>query len=401
MGLGVALLPTPLEAPLAGYGGLRDRLAEGVIDAPEVRALIVADRERAVGALVAFDLVIVRPALRQALEREASARGIDTLLVTATHTHSGPGGNMPGFLAQLVTAGSHDPEAGEKLVTAGVRALERGLADLGRARVASGVARLDLARNRRFEAGGNETALPLLRIDFEDRDPIALFAYGAHPTVLSPANQRYSADYPGAARARLAELGWRSVFVAGPLGDQEPVSLSGEPWPRDLAEQERQMREIGSRLGEAVHAGVAALQPGDSTALSTVTLWFDLPEIRLRRFCPLWWLGPTVSSSVDSFLSRRVAIRLLRIGNALLVGLPSEPVHALGAAIRGRAPRGLHPFVLAHTGDWIGYSVDSESYARGGYEACLSFHGPKFGDRLVDEADAAMQLLPSQPGGSE
>ena len=184
-GFGIAPLPTPDGGPLAGYGGLRDRNAEGVLDAPEARALVL-DRAGLRVALVVLDLIIIRPSLRDELLELAPDLGVDAVILSATHTHSGPGAFVPGWLAERVVSGSYDPETPARIARSAGRAMERAVADLAPARVASSSNTLDLARNRRVIDGPAETALPVLRIDADGSPPILVFAYGAHPIVLSP-----------------------------------------------------------------------------------------------------------------------------------------------------------------------------------------------------------------------
>jgi hypothetical protein len=147
-GLAVSALPAPENGPLAGYGGLRDRRAGDLADPPQARALVLEQGELRV-ALVVLDLVIMRPALRDALLSHAEPLDVDSLLLVATHTHSGPGGYIPGFLAERVTAGGHVPGTAEALVEAARSALEQAVADLAPVRAASGSGTLALAVNRR------------------------------------------------------------------------------------------------------------------------------------------------------------------------------------------------------------------------------------------------------------
>ncbi len=170
-GFGVSALPAPENGPLAGYGGLRDRRAQELADPPQARALVLDQGELRV-ALVALDLVIMRPALRDALLAPGQALGVDSLVLVATHTHSGPGGYMPGFLAERVTAGGHVPGTGEALVDAARAALEKAVADLAPVRAASGSGALTLAVNRRRRDGPAETELPVLLLD-QLLDPLA------------------------------------------------------------------------------------------------------------------------------------------------------------------------------------------------------------------------------------
>ena len=54
-------------------------------------------------------------------------------------------------------------------------------------------------------------------------------------------------------------------------------------------------------------------------------------------------------------------------------------------------------FVVSHANDWIGYVVTADGYRSGGYEACLSFHGPEFADWLVTEVAETLRLLSARP----
>lgn len=397
VGMGTAALPTPVGGVLAGYVTVRDRRADALWDRPEARAIVMEQGGLRV-ALVVLDVLIAQASLREPLAREARLLGIDLLALIATHTHSGPGGYIPGWVPERLSMGSFRPEAPGELRQAALRALTQAVADLAPAQVSSGSARAELAGNRRRADGARETSLPLLRFDFDDRRvPAVLFAYGAHPTVLSPGSHAYSADYPGRARGWLEERGWRSIFLPGPLGDQQPVSSLGALWPPEVQQQQAQADEIGAALGAAVLTGLRALSPPLDAELSAVEHWVEAPLRRARRFCPLWWLGPLVGRALEAQLSPRVPITAIRLGAAELIGLPAEPASEIGEAIRARIGPERDAFVIAHANDWLGYAVSEPEYAAGGYEACMSFYGPEFGPWLVGAASRTLRLLDSAP----
>jgi len=394
-GFGATPLPTPEAGPLAGYGGLFTRSATGVLNPPEARALVVERGARRL-AIVAVDLVIVRPPLRDALRAAARERGVEILLVAATHTHSGPGGYMTGWLPRFTTAGRHLPGAAQAIATAAIRALGEAIADLHPVRFGSGRASLTLAENRRRAGGPSETELPLLvfRSGQPEHGPIVLFSYGAHATVLSPASRDYSSDYLGPAHAALQQAGWRSVFLAGPLGDQRPTSRLGPLWPEDLQAQRAQAREVGEVLASAVLAAASAIEATQpDPRIAGAERWIDRPELQLRRFCPLWWAGPLVRGAASRFFAGKLLIQTLRIGDATLAGVPAEPTTRVGEAIRAKLAEARVPFVIAHANAWAGYVVTPSTYRRGGYEACMSFHGDGFADRLTDEVERTLRLL--------
>ena len=400
VGLGVATLPALSNGPLGGYGGLRERRADGLLDPPEARALVLTQDGKRVG-IVTLDIVVIRPSLKHALDETIATLNLDPLILIATHTHSGPGGYVAGWLPERVTAGGFRPGLPEELISAARQALAGAVADLTPARSSSREVLLDLARNRRDERGPHETSLPVIRFDFaEPGRPIVLFAYGAHPTVLSPRSHVYSADYVGAARRALEAKGWRPIFLPGPLGDQEPRSRLGSLWPRSLALQRAQVEEIGGVLADAVQRGAIGLPQADFSAppsssfrLRTSVRRFDLPESRIRRFCPLWWVSPFVKGQVRRFLSRSTSITALRIGGAIIAALPAEPASALGDALRERLGGSGPVLAVAHANDWLGYAVDAERYRKGGYEACMSFFGPGLGALLIEQAELAARDL--------
>jgi hypothetical protein len=392
VGFGWAPLPTPDGAGLAGYGGLRQRRAEGTLDVPDARA-VVLEQDGLRVALVAIDVLISRPTLRDRLLEEAERLAIDSVVLVATHTHSGPGGYVEGWAAARVTGAGFDPEVADRLADAATHALRGAVEDLGRARVGSALGHAELAENRREEDGPAEVSLPVIRVETGNGGRRVLFAYAAHPIVLSPKSRAYSADYPGAAREWLASRGWESTFVPGPLGDQQPVSGLGPLWPKTVEEQRAQADEIGERLGEAVLATLSGIAPRASVRLEAVERWVEAPPSRLRRGCLVWWLSPISRGPLRSFLSPRVPFHAVRIGDAVLLAVPAEPTTRVGDRLRASVPEGSVPLVVSHANDWMGYVVERERYGHGGYEACMSFFGEGLAEWLVTEAAETVRLL--------
>jgi hypothetical protein len=371
-----------------------------VLDPPEARALVLEQGDLRV-ALIALDLVIARPVLRDPLIEEGRQMGVDSVMLVATHTHSGPGGYLEGWLSERITAGRYDPDTPERLVRAAARAMGRAVGDLSPARVGAALGQCDLSENRRDGAKPSGTALPVLRI--EDRRGSArraLFAYAAHPTVLSPKSHVYSADYPGAARAWLEKEGWEAAFLPGALGDQRPRSELGPEWPDDLAMQKAQRETVGRRLGEAVLAALKDATPTAQAPLSAVERWVELPPARFRRGCLVWWFGPFLGRSLRAFLSPRVPLHAIQVGQTMLLAVPGEPTAAVGKRLRAQVSGGEGTFIVSHANDWIGYVVTADGYRDGGYEACFSFHGPDFADWLVTEVAETLRLLSARPVSS-
>ena len=392
-GFGQSALPAEIGAPLGGYGGLWDRTADSINDAPEARALILELGAQRLG-IVALDVVIPRGELREAVLREVAPLELDGLLLAATHTHSGPGGYIEGFLAARITSGRFDPAIRARMVEATAQALRSAAADLRGATLALGQTEIDLAVNRLDAQGARERALPMLELLREGAAPIVLFAYGAHATTLSPSNHAFSADYVGAARSWLDAHGVQALVLPGPLGDQGPRPAR-EPTPSGVDPELAWSAEIGNALARAVFDALPSLH-ASAPELALHEQSFDLEPFQLRRFCALWWLQPFVRGPARRTLPRSAPLQAWTIGTARLLAIPAEPSSELGselrAAIDARVPDAT-PFVIAHANDWAGYALTEAGYRRGGYESCLSFQGPELGARLVSESAAALAAL--------
>jgi hypothetical protein len=381
-----------LGAPLGGYGGLVDRKARSVLDPPESRALVLELEGSRLG-IVALDIVIPRGELRAAVLAEVAPLGIDALLLAATHTHSGPGGYIEGFLAARVTSGRFRPEIRAAIVKSAVEALRAATENLQVARLTTGQTEVALAENRTHSDGARETALPVLELLREDAPPIVLFAYGAHATTLSVRTHAYSADYIGAARRWIEARGARALFLAGPLGDQRPVAL--QPVPEGVDPEAAEAEEIGAALANAVWNALPSLH-ASAPRLRLHEQELEVRAFEPRRFCAFWWLKPFVRGAAERVLPESAPLQAWAIGDARLLALPAEPTSELGselrASIRKRFPDST-PFVLAHANEWTGYALTPRGYREGGYESCLSFQGPTFGTTLVGESERALERL--------
>ncbi len=148
------------------------------------------------------------------------------MLIAGSHTHHGP-------VIELID----EPDRGRGKFPAAVAYSSR-LADrlietiLAADRAAQparlGVATkaLDYNRNRQTKhlPKPTEPNLAVLRFDDLDGQPLAVLVnFAAHPTMVSGQVLKFSADYPGALRARVeAELGAPCIFMPGAAGDMSP-----------------------------------------------------------------------------------------------------------------------------------------------------------------------------------
>jgi len=104
------------KIPMAGYGhNFKDKIAEGIHDDVYTRAVILDNGYKKIGIINA-DIVIATRDLKKAVEEKVKGVNLDSLMIIATHTHSGPGGYVDNSLAEIVCTGHYNPELFNNLV---------------------------------------------------------------------------------------------------------------------------------------------------------------------------------------------------------------------------------------------------------------------------------------------
>lgn len=425
---------TPSEpAALYGYPHV-ERLSTGVHDPLEATAIVLAG-EGAAAVLVSLDLLMLEPPVargfRVAAAEAAGCRAEDVLL-SCTHTHSGP-------VTSRLIAWENDPA---------VPPPDPAYLEMVRNRVAGAVASaLQAVRpaelawacadatgvggNRLGEAGATDAEAGVLAVRAAGSGELlaASIIYGMHPTVLHEDSTLFSGDFPHYARLAIREHVGRQIPVGyhtGPAGDQSPRRfVTGQTF----AEAER----LGRMLGEAARDAIDGLGPSAWQAapeLGGALSRVQLPRNPVRRLedaqallescraeydrlvregaprseirtaeCAIFGAEGSLAlaqASREGRLDARLAegygsaeVQVLRVGPADLVGLPGECFCAYALEIKRRAPRRCFVVSLAG-GDLQGYIVTEEAAAAGGYEAANAVFAPASGKVLVE---AALNLM--------
>jgi len=267
-GTSALALPVELGAPMMGYG-LRVGGAESLHDPLYARALYLRGSSDCL--LVSLDLCLIAPAqaeaVRAGLER---ATGVprERVLVACIHTHSGPDTGLA-----ALAAGKPPPARVAALLETAVRAGRAAVRAAEPAALALAHAEARIGRNRRVSGGPLDPDVLVLRVDAARGRPLAvLYVHGCHPTALGPENLAWSADWPGAAAARVAEAlpGANPIFLLGAHADVDPRTRG----VKDLAETGKtsgvgfdEVERLGRELGDAVAAAALGAKAGRSAAV--------------------------------------------------------------------------------------------------------------------------------------
>jgi len=384
----------PAALPMYGFlDRIKDqRLSTGTLDPLYARVLVLEVGERRL-ALVTLDLgrTFNDSELVSLRQRVKSSAGISFLIVSASHTHSGP---------NILNAypGDHPPtwkmNALEK-ITAAVSEASHHLVD---AQVATGRGEVYVGYNRRqVHSDGNVTMLwtnpdkqptaPLdpsvwvMRIDDRSGTPIAVLVnYACHPVVFGSDNSKYSADFVAKMLSTVEESFTSAplcFFLQGADGDINPYYATtpltdGAIEKRDWTGE--QLGKEAARIATTIHTEVAH-EPAIDFADDVVEFQprWDVRQFRdglLRNYGPEVFddhAGLFTHDPPPDHLDLHVTSVLLNKEIAIF-GMPGEPFVNFQINWKDRCPV-RNCIVLGYTNGYFDYLPTIDAAAEGGYGA--------------------------------
>jgi neutral ceramidase len=389
-------LAVPAGAPLAGYGSVARRLlvpdvlgrhahvfwfkpSTGERDALAARALVLESDDVRI-AWVALDLVAVDRGFVAEVERRLAAGGLrpTTLIVSASHTHSGPGAFVDSAVLGWLALDRMDSSVREALVSGVVAAVRQADAARQPARVGAGsVAAPPVVASRLDEPLDPE--LLVVKVTTADGAPLALvWNYAIHGTTLGPRNLRLSGDVMGEASRRLeTALGVPVLFVNGAVGDVSPARHG-----------ERATTDIGAELAESARAGWARAEPLAHPTLRAGRLEVALPAASVSlRNCLKGWAPAALSVPLGSVFPRETTLVAVVLGDVGWVTFPGELQTSLGMGLKQAAGARLRRTLVAGvSNDYLGYFLTAADYGRPSYISCTTIYGPTTGTCLAEAA---------------
>jgi neutral ceramidase len=362
-GVGRADITPPVGTPLGGYGERKGAASTGVHDPIRAKALVLDDGVTRL-AILTSDLVGTNPEM---VRRVAEATGFpqERLLVTASHTHSGPGAYGKGPFATIVL-GAYRQSVFDLMADGMTRALKQALTSLQPASLAAGEAEMPQFMRNRRKGKTRDPALWLLRVDTADGKPLAaLVNLAAHGTVLDAENMEFSGDWMAFTQALLEKEvpGLGALYTNGAEGDLSP-NIPDNSSTFDGA------RAHGELAGRAALELYRSLKPAREAKLSVRTEMLDLPQT---------FAGALLGAGKQTML------QCVTVNDALLIAVPGEPIAQLGLLLKDHARRQGHrqPVIVGLANDHLGYFLTRAEMKKGGYEARVSFFGQDFGEDLT------------------
>lgn len=398
--------------PMYGYFDRikNDETATGTLD-PLFSRVLVLEAAHSRIAIVTLDLgrtfdSATMDQIRTALQQQDDISG---LILTASHTHSGP--NIVDIDPPASVA-AWEKLAAEKIIRAAHEACEH----LTKARLGTGYGSVYIGYDRRVVnpdgtvrmLWSNPTRIPtspvdptvaVLRVDRMDGTPMAILVnYACHPVIFGSDNHQYSADYPGV-MARVVEqaLGGQSIcfFLQGGDGDINPYDAT-----TPLVEEAVKKRDwTGEQIGHEVVRVAKSIQTQASAAPS-LQFSEDMLQIPVRwnpekfREGLLADFGPRIFDDHADFFKQKAPDKLPLAVTTLLIdrqiafaGMPGEPFVDYQKEWRARCPVS-DAFFLGYTNGYFDYFPTIEAASQGGYGAGDSdtYVAVGAGQQMLDQA---------------
>lgn len=402
-GAGRAPLTVPAGTPLAGYGSLTRRLImpdlfgrhphaywfkphRGQLDPVFARALIVEAAGQRLVWLTA-DLVAVDRGFTERVARRLAGVGIaGRVVVSASHTHSGPGAYLDSRLFGALAVDDEDDEVREAVVEALIAAARRAASSLGEARIGAAAAPGPALTVGRLGEPVDDELIVAKIVDGAGRPVAVLWNYAIHGTMLGPGNLALSGDVMGLASQRLERaLGVPALFVNGAVGDVSPRRHG-----------RAEALAAAGDLAAAVQRVWQRITPSRPPTLRIAARGVRLPPPRLSlRNCFGRWIPTAATVPLGRFVPRDAELVAGRLGDLAWITVPGELQSRLGERVKRAAP--APAMVAGVSNDYLGYFVAAAAYGRPGYVACASLYGPDGGERLTA---AAVDLLRGLANGA-
>ncbi len=298
-------LELPLGGPLGGHVYRQGRAVVAQHDPITVRALYLEESSTRL-MLVSVDVHSITSELRERIV-SILPEGIEDnhLIVTATHTHNGPGGLADNWLSRRYMGG-YDPEMVGVIAEGVAQVMGEAVARKARGTIGYTVSNKLLLNENMFSSDGlRDGNLGVIRVDDSDGNPIAILgSFSAHPTTISASNSfTFSADYPGYFCTQLEALSHENTvafFLNGAVGDQacnNLQALKGWAWTE----------YVGTELAVQVKS-IANKIECKEYPITLNSAMIDTP-----------------SSSANSFINRSVLFQALEINDLLVTFIPGEP----------------------------------------------------------------------------
>jgi hypothetical protein len=310
-GWGEANYTPPKPATLVGYKPRGNY--EFIQDSSYVKCLILSDGEKTI-AFLNYELLIVHPHLYHTIHAAVKKEQlpVDQLYFTATHTHSGLGGYIPGIMGK-VAFGGYDSEIVQIIEEKTLASLKQALNSLDTATVFfDETSTKGLVSNRFIPTDPVDPIIRKLIVEKTSGEKAIMLTFAAHPTILSPKFMGLSGDYPYYLTKKLTSHQYDfAIFAAGIVGSQK-------------AEAE------GNEIQHVIHYAntISEEIKNDSIHEKSLPILLDYQKINIHLRSPHYRISENIRLRPWVFNvlfgDTNTHLNMVKIGDVLMIGTSAE-----------------------------------------------------------------------------
>ena len=425
---GTAIIDITPQKPmfLHGYPHV-ERISEGIHDPLYASAMVIDNGEIQIG-FCAVDIVFIsREISDRVRERVQAATGIpgQNLMISASHTHSGPVTFSDIFYDPVVPKA--DPEyisyLVEKLTLVYVEAFQKKRTSQIAITTANGGG---VGGNRRSKTDAVDSEVPIIVLRDTNTDKTFALStiYCMHPTVLHEDSRLVSADFPGFTREYINRNLGKDVILlyhTGPSGNQSPRHFINS---NTFDEAKRLGYMLGERIVDSVRqlenthfkkwvplsvqqSGVMLppkkFMPVEAARKKVVMVKNKLDQMRHDneaaseiRTVECDWFGAEENKQLAEMAENGeleeiyhsvlpAEINVISIDDSYFIFMPGEMFVEYSLMIKANSTKQTYIASLSN-GVLAGYHVTEMAEQEGGYEASNSIFPANAGQKIVNEA---------------
>lgn len=358
---------------------------EFVQDSSHVKALVV-DNGQYTLAILSYELLIIHPQLAQRVEQKIhETLPVDKVYFTATHTHSGMGGYMPGLMGQIAFGG-YDEKVVSMLEEKTLLAIQHALATADTVQVHyQKTAAEEFVTNRFIAEDPVDPFFRQLVFTKTDGEKGTFVTYTAHATCLSSKFMGLSGDYPNYLTDYLEEDNVDfALFAAGTVGSHRAVA------PGNTIEA---VQQYAYSLDSVLTTSQTRVTPIERPLLYSATLPLYLRDAHYRisdniRLRP--WLFDVAFGDTNAHFD------IVRLGNILMISSSGEISGVFYEKWEKAAEaKGLHLIITTFNGGYIGYITPDQYYNHRFHEVRdMNWFGPYNGTYFDEIITKIIEQVP-------
>ena len=381
---------TPKDSAfIAGHS--HNRRFKGVNDNIFVKAATIESNGNLV-AILTFDCIgLLHPQLlqiRQKVKERIPLFPVENIVMTSTHTHSGP--DVVGLWGKSLLQSGLDPKYMDNLVNSSANTLID-------AYKSSQKCQAEYAQSSHgkewvyniSEPEELDRSVIVLRFSHDDKNVLTLTNFACHPTFLDAVNDKVSSDYVGGYYKEMTEWqGGGNMFIQGSIG--------GWVQPEHEAKTPNQAFFRGSELAQKVKDILSSdSKPIKGNEVFVQTSIFNLP-MENEGFAMLAKAGVVNRDFSDSVMTE---VAYFKIGNASFATHPGETVPELSLRTKDLMNNDGPRFIMGLGMDALGYILkpyffDEERAIPHSPYLCRVSVGPQTQEFIFKELKDLIQLDP-------